>query len=147
MELKQNIQTALTSAMKARDEDTKRTLRLLMTSIKLAEIENGDEIEDVKILSLLQKEIKTREDTIAEAQSANRGDLVTAAEKEIVILKQFLPQQMDLEELESFTKKVIAEVGATSIRDMGKVMKILMEKLQGRASGQEASKIIRELLH
>jgi uncharacterized protein YqeY len=147
MELKQNIQTALTSAMKARDEDTKRTLRLLMTSIKLAEIENGDEIEDVKILSLLQKEIKTREDTIAEAQSANRGELVIAAEKEIVILKQFLPQQMDLEELESFAKKVIAEVGATSIRDMGKVMKILMEKLQGRATGQEASKIIRELLH
>jgi uncharacterized protein YqeY len=146
MTIKQEIQNVLTSAMKSKDEDTKRTLRLLMTSIKMAEIEKGAEIEDTKILALIQKEVKTREDTITEAQTAERDDLIIAARKEIQILQQFLPQQMDAEELRTLAKEVIAEVKAASIKDMGKVMSLLMPKLQGRASGQDASSIVRDLL-
>lgn len=144
--IKQEIQNVLTSAMKAKDEDTKRTLRLLMTSIKMAEIEIGGEVDDNKILALIQKEVKTREDTIAEAQTAGRNDLIIAAKKETQILQQFLPQQMDAEELRTLAKTVIAESGAASIKDMGKVMSILMPKLQGQASGQDASKVVRNLL-
>jgi uncharacterized protein YqeY len=146
MNKKQEIQQSLTAAMKARDEDAKRTLRLVMSSIKLAEVEEGGEIDDSRILSLLQKEVKTREDAIAEAEKAKRDDLVETAKKEIAILKTFLPAQMEGDELKQLAEEVIKETGAASLRDMGEVMKQLMPKLQGRASGQEASKTVRELL-
>lgn len=146
MKLKNEIQTALTAAMKARDEDTKRTLRLVMSAIKLSEIEERGELDTSRILSILQKEVKTREDSILEAKQARREDLIKAAEKEIEILNQFLPKQMKEDELKKLAKQVIEETGATSMRDMGEVMKNLMPKLEGRASGQDASKIVRELL-
>jgi hypothetical protein len=146
MNKKQEIQQALTAAMKARDEDTKRTLRLVMSSIKLAEVEEGGELDDSRVLGILQKEVKTREDSIEEAKTAGRDDLVQAADREIDILNRFLPQQMDHDELKSLAKSVIDETGASSMRDMGEVMKYLMPKLEGRASGQDASKVVRELL-
>jgi len=146
MNKKQEIQQALTAAMKARDEDTKRTLRLVMSSIKLAEVEEGGELDDSRVLGILQKEVKTREDSIEEAKTAGRDDLVQAADREIDILNRFLPQQMDHDELKSLAKSVIDETGASSMRDMGEVMKYLMPKLEGRASGQDASKVVQELL-
>jgi uncharacterized protein YqeY len=146
MKLKNEIQTALTAAMKARDEDTKRTLRLVMSSIKLSEVEDRGELDDSRILSILQKEVKTREDSIQEARQAGREDLIKAAEREIEILNQFLPKQMAADELRVLAKQVIEETGAISIKDMGTVMKNLMPKLEGRASGQDASKIVRDLL-
>jgi uncharacterized protein YqeY len=146
MNKKQEIQQALTAAMKARDEDTKRTLRLLITSIKLAEVEEGGEISEERILSILQKEVKTREDSIEEARRADREDLIKAAEIEMAILDKFLPKQMTPEELSELVKGVIKEVGAESIQDMGKVMKELMPRLAGRASGQDASKAVRDIL-
>lgn len=146
MNKKQEIQQALTAAMKARDEDTKRTLRLVMSSIKLAEVETGGDLDDERILGIFQKEIKTREDTIKESKKANREDLVKAAEAEMAILDRFLPQQMTSDELKALAQEVINEVGATGMRDMGMVMKQLMPKLQGRASGSDASKAVREIL-
>jgi hypothetical protein len=146
MNKKQEIQKALTTAMKARDEDTKRTLRLVMSAIKLAEVEEGGELEDSRVLSILQKEVKTREDIIAESEQANRPDLVEAAQKEMAILSAFLPKQMDPAELKALAQEVITEVGATGMRDMGEVMKHLMPKLQGQASGSDASKAVREIL-
>lgn len=132
--------------MKARDEDTKRTLRLVMSSIKMAEVETGGELDDDRILAILQKEVKTREDIIAESEKANRPDLAQAAQKEMDILNTFLPQQMDAAELKKLAQEVIAEIGASSMRDMGEVMKHLMPRLQGRASGSDASKAVREAL-
>jgi hypothetical protein len=146
MNKKQEIQKALTTAMKARDEDTKRTLRLVMSAIKLAEVEEGGELDDNRVLSILQKEVKTREDIIAESEQASRPDLVEAAQKEMDILNAFLPKQMDAAELKALAQEVITEVGATSMRDMGEVMKHLMPKLQGQASGSDASKAVREIL-
>ncbi len=146
MTLKEQIQKELTAAMKARDEDTKRTLRLVMSAVKLAEIENRGELETSRIISILQKEVKTREDSIREAQIAARKDLIEQAQREIKILDKFLPKQMEPEELKTLAKSVIEETNAVSLRDMGLVMKNLMPKLEGRASGQDASKIVRELL-
>lgn len=146
MNKKQEIQQALTAAMKAKDEDTKRTLRLVMSAIKMAEVESGGELDDNRVLSILQKEVKTREDVIAESEKANRPDLVEAAKKEMAILNTFLPQQMSADELKALAQEAITETGAASMRDMGEVMKILMPKLQGRASGADASKAVRELL-
>jgi uncharacterized protein YqeY len=146
MDKKQEIQTALTAAMKARDEDTKRTLRLVMAAVKLAEVETGQELDDARILSILQKEVKTREDMIAEANKAGRDDLRQAAERELDILGQFLPKQINADELATLAKSAIEEAGATEMKDMGKVMGLLIPRLEGRASGQDASKAVRELL-
>ena len=146
MNKKQEIQKALTTAMKARDEDTKRTLRLVMSAIKLAEVDEGGELDDNRVLSILQKEVKTREDIITESEQADRPDLVEAAKKEMAILNAFLPKQMDPAELKALAQEVITEVGATGMRDMGEVMKHLMPKLQGQASGSDASKAVREIL-
>lgn len=146
MNIKQVIQEALTTAMRARDEDTKRPLRLVMSSIKLAEVEEGGEIDNSRILSILQKEVKTREDAIEDAKKANRQDLVNAAEKEILILNHFLPKQMSQDELKTLAQDIIDDIGTSTMRDMGEVMKRLMPQLEGRASGQDASKVVRELL-
>ena len=146
MNMKHELQQALTAAMKSRDEDTKRTLRLVLSSIKLAEVETGKEIDDEKILGILQKEIKTRDDSIIEAQQANREDLIHLAQIEKQILNHFLPEQIDADQLRTLAEKIIQETGASGLTDMGKVMKELMPKLQGRASGQDASKVVRELL-
>lgn len=146
MTKKQELQTALTGAMKAKDEDTKRTLRLVMSAIKLMEVEKGTEIDDARVLAILQKEIKTRHDVIEESKQAGRADLIEAAEREVEILKRFLPQQMDTKELRELAKGVISDIGASQLSDMGKVMKNLMPKIVGRASGQEASKIVKDLL-
>jgi len=146
MKLKETLQNSLTTAMKARDEDTKRTIRLVLSSIKLAEVEDGNEIDEQRILSILQKEVKTREDSIEEAKTIERVDLINKAKKEIEILSQFLPKQMTEEELEQLALDIIEDIGAESIRDMGNIMKNLMPKLKGRASGQDASRIVRKLL-
>ena len=146
MNKKQEIQHALTAAMKSKDEDTKRTLRLVLSSIKLAEVEAGIEIDDEKILGILQKEIKIRDDAIIEAQSANRDDLIQKAKIEKQILDRFLPEQMGSDQLRTLAEKIIRETGARGMADMGKVMKKLIPVLQGRASGQDVSKIVREIL-
>jgi uncharacterized protein YqeY len=146
MNKKQEIQQSLTAAMKSRDEATKRTLRLVLSSIKLAEVETGKELDDERILGILQKEIKTRDDTIEESQHAHREDLVQQAQIEKKILNRFLPEQMSADELNNLADEIIQNTGAMSMADMGKVMKELLQKLQGRASAQDASKIVRERL-
>lgn len=146
MDKKQEIQTALTNAMKAQDEDTKRTLRLVMATIKLIEVEDHGEVDDLRILSILQKEVKTREDSIQEAERANRNDLVDSAQRELKILQRFLPQQINVDDIREIAQQVIIETGASNLKDMGVVMKHLMPKLGGGASGQEASKVVRDLL-
>jgi uncharacterized protein YqeY len=146
MNKKQEIQQSLTAAMKSRDEATKRTLRLVLSSIKLAEVETGKELDDERILGILQKEIKTRDDTIEESQHAHREDLVQQSQIEKKILNRFLPEQMSADELNNLADEIIQNTGAMSIADMGKVMKELLQKLQGRASAQDASKIVRERL-
>ncbi len=145
MNKKQEIQQALTAAMKARDEDTKRTLRLVMSAIKLAEVEANGELDDNRILGILQKEVKTREDIIAESKQANRDDLAEAAGKEMAILNQFLPQQMDPAELKAW-HRVSSPSSAHPACAIWRSDEQLMPKLEGRASGSDASKAVREIL-
>ena len=146
MSLKQKIQTALTEAMKARDEQTKIPLRLVMAAIKEAEINQKGELEEMDVLRIVQKESKARLDTIEDAQKANRPDLIEQAEAELAILKHFLPEEMSDEDLEAVIRETIAEVGASSMADMGGVMKALMPKVQGRADGGKVSQKVRQIL-
>jgi len=94
----------------------------------------------------LQKEVKTRQDSIEEARRANRDDLIGAANREIAILETFLPKQLSEDELIELARETINETNASGMQAMGEVMKNLMPKLAGRASGQQASKIVRDLL-
>lgn len=140
------LETALKDAMRANDDLRKRTLRMVIAAIKLVEIDKGMTLDEAAIAAILQKEIKSRSESIADADRANRPDLAAAARAEIAVLENFLPKALTPEELEAVARQVIAEVGATSPKEMGQVMKVLMLQLQGRASGNEANQVVRRLL-
>lgn len=146
MSAKSQLESALKDAMRAGDDLRKRTLRMALSAIRLAEIDKGAALDDAAVLSMLQKEIKARQESIEDARRANRPDLIEASQAEITVLQDFLPKQLTPEELETLAKQVIAEVGATSAREMGQVMKVLVPLLQGRAPGDQASQVVRRLL-
>lgn len=146
MNTKEKLRIALKEAMKAGDNIRKSTIRLALSAIKNAEIEKKRELEETEVLAILQKEVKSRRETIEGAKKAERLDLIEEAEAEITILEEFLPQPLSASELEEIVKEAIKESGATSPREMGKVMKILMPRIQGRADGKQASQIVRQLL-
>ena len=132
--------------MRQHDDLRKRTVRSALAAIKLAEVEAGGALDEGALLAVLQKELKMRREALEGAQKAGRPDLIAAAEAEMAVLQEFLPAPFTEEELEALAREVIAEVGAASPRDMGKVMSVLMPRLQGRATGKEASQVVRRLL-
>lgn len=148
MTTKNDIENALKEALRARDEPRKRTLRMALAAIKLAEVEKskGTTVDETAIAAMIQKEIKSRRESIADAQRAGRADLISAAEAEIAILEEYLPKAMSPDELETLAKQVIAEVGAATPKEMGPVMKLLVPRVQGRAAGDQVSQVVRRLL-
>lgn len=146
MDVKTQLNNALKEAMKAGDEVRKRTVRMALAAIKQAEIDRQVVLDDSGVLSILQKEIKSRQESLEEARKADRPDLIQALEAEIAVLQAFLPQALSEDALREIAQAVIQEVGATSLADMGKVMKALMPRVAGRASGDQVSKIVRALL-
>jgi uncharacterized protein YqeY len=146
MNTKQKLEEALKDAIRSKDTVRKRTIRMSLSDIKLAEIEKKRELSESEVLSILQKEVKERQDVIEESQRANRPELVKNAEEEKAIIEEFLPEQLSEEELKNLAQNAIDEVGATSMRDMGSVMKVLIPRLEGRATGQQASQAVRDLL-
>ena len=146
MDIKSTFQSDLKDAMRSGDETRKSTLRMALSAMKLAEVEKNAQMDEAAYLAVIQKEIKLRRESIADAEKANRPELITQAEAEIAILQAYLPAALSEKELENLAKDAIAEVGATSVREMGQVMKILMPRLQGRATGDQASQVVRRLL-
>jgi uncharacterized protein YqeY len=146
MDLKSTLQSDLKDAMRSGDETRKSTLRMALTAIKLAEVDKGSQMDETAYLSVIQKEIKARRESIADAERAHRPELITQSEKEIKVLQGYLPAAFSPDELEVLVKAAISEVGATSIREMGQVMKVLVPRLQGRASNDQASQVVRKLL-
>ncbi|MBO9367961.1 MAG: GatB/YqeY domain-containing protein [Chloroflexi bacterium] len=146
MDLKAQLNQALKEAMKSGDEIRKRTVRMALAAIKQAEIDRQVTLDDQGVLSILQREIKTRRESLEEAQKAGREDLVQALQAEIAVLQAFLPQALSAEELCALAKAVIEEVGASSVADMGRVMKALMPRVANRAPGDQVSQIVRSLL-
>lgn len=121
-------------------------MRLALSAIKEAEVQKQAELDDSAILALLHKELKSRQEALAEAEKANRAELAEDAKAEIKILEDFLPQAMSALELESIVDAAIAELEATTPADMGKVMKAVLPKLQGRADGGQVSQLVRTKL-
>jgi uncharacterized protein YqeY len=143
---KEGLQSDLTDAMRSGDEVRKRTLRMALTSIKLAEVEKIDSLDESELIAVLQKEAKMRHETIEEAKRAEREDLIGPLEEELAVLESYLPKPLTPEELENLARETISEVGATSVQEMGSVMKQLMPKVQGRADGKAVSEAVRGLL-
>lgn len=146
MSTKEKLTQDLKAAMKARDELRKRVLRMALAAIKNAEVAAQGALDEPEVLALLQKEVKARHETIEGARQAGRQDLIEEAEAEIQVLESYLPQPLSPEELEALVRQAIEEAGATSMKDMGRVMGILMPKIRGRADGKQANQIVRQLL-
>jgi uncharacterized protein YqeY len=146
MSLKEDLERSLHTAMKEKNDLRKNALRMALSSIKLAEIESGKALDDSMIFSILQKEIKTKEETIAEAEKANRPEMISPIRSEIEILKEYLPKEMTEDELKALVKKTISDLKATTIKEMGAVMKSVIQEAHGKASNDRISKAVRDLL-
>jgi uncharacterized protein YqeY len=146
MNLQGEISAALKDAMRAKDEAKLASLRLVLTAIKNREKEVRRSLEDPEIISLISTQIKQRKESIDHYRKAGRDDLVKAEESELQILQGYMPEELSAEEMSQALDEVIAEVGAVSIKDMGKVMKAAMNKLAGRADGRAINEMVKEKL-
>jgi uncharacterized protein len=145
-ELKNKFNDLLHESMRNHNEIARDTMRMVLTSLKLAEVEKKQELDDTAVLALIQKEIKSRHESIEDFKKGNRADLVEKSEKEIKVLEQFLPKQLTDDELKAVVEEAIKEVNAQSPSDMGKVMKIVIPKVQGKASSDRISGLVKQLL-
>jgi uncharacterized protein YqeY len=146
MSIKSQLNESMKDAMKSGDEVRKRTVRMVLAAVKQAEVDKRVELDDMAVTNIIQKEVKNRRESLEEAKKANRADLVAANEAEINVLQTFLPKAMPAEELHALVQAAIAETGAASPADMGKVMKNVMPKVAGRAPNDMVSATVRELL-
>lgn len=151
MGLREQLTADLKEAMRQKDEVRKTTIRAVIAAIKQTETQLDAQgrrvhLDDDDILALIAKQAKMRQESIIEFRKGGRQDLVDREEAELAILQAYLPRQLNREEIEAEARRVIAEVGASGPRDMGKVMKPLMARLRGRADGRLANQIVRELL-
>jgi uncharacterized protein len=147
MEIKKTLEADLKNAMRINDDTSKRTIRMALSNIKFAEIERRTPLDEGQIIDLLHKEIKTRWETIEEAKKISRQDLINVNLAEIEIIKRYLPEEMSEEEIMKFVREAIQEVDANSPADMGKVMKVVLPKLKGKASNEKISNVVRRLLN
>lgn len=146
MTLKSKLENDMRDALRAKDDLRKNTLRLALSSIRLIEIDKISSLDEAGVLAVLQKEIKSRHEVIADAEKANRPDLIELARKEIAILEGYVPKALSQDELETIARQAIADSGANSPAQLGQVMKIIMPRLQGKATGDQASQAVRKLL-
>jgi uncharacterized protein YqeY len=146
MDIKTQLNEAVKDAMRSGDTLRKNTLRMALAAIKQAEVDKRTELDDLAVIALLQKEIKNRKEAIEEAKKAGRDDLISDNEAEIALLEPFLPKSLSVDELREIIQAAIAETGASSMADMGKVMKTALPKVAGRAPGGEVSAMVKELL-
>ncbi len=148
MSLEQQVMAQMKDAMKAKEEATLRGLRAIKAEIIKAKTEPGagGEISADKEISLLQKMMKQRKDSLEIYQQQNRADLATKEQEEIAIIERFMPKQLSTDELKAELQKIIADTGAASPADMGKVMGMATKQLAGKADGKSISAAVKELL-
>ena len=145
-ELKQALQAALKDAMRAKDSERRNAIRLLQSAIKQVEIDSQASLDDAGVLNVLRKEAKKRRETIAELEGAGRAQDAAIERLELAVTEEFLPRQLSADELRPIVRQAIDEIGATSMREMGNVMKAVMPQVQGVADGRAVSALVRELL-
>jgi uncharacterized protein YqeY len=146
LKLIDRINEDIIRSMKAKDGTRVSVLRFLMASIQGKEKDKKEALEEEEVLAEIQSAAKRRKESLEAFSEGGRQDLVDKEAAELVILEEYLPEQLSEDEIRSAVQETVAEVGAGSMADLGKVMKELMPKLQGRADGKLASQIVREIL-
>jgi len=146
MSLKDKLMEDLKSSMKNKDTIRKNTVTMVRAAVKQREVDERIELTDEDILEIISKQLKEKKMAIEEFKKGSRQDLVDTTESEIEILLEYLPEQLNEEEVERIVKETIEEIGATSIKDIGLVMKSTMSKVKGRADGNMVNKAVRKLL-
>ena len=146
MSLKKTIIEQLIASTKARDTVRMNTLRMLRAAIKNREVELQTELGDQEVLRVIRTQVKQHKDSIRHYKEGGRNDLEKKEEQELAILMSFMPEQLSEEAIAKIVTQVIEEVDAIDMRDMGKVMKLLMDKVAGSADGKVVSEIVRKQL-
>ena len=144
--LSARIESAMRDSMRARDEQRTQTLRMAMAAAHNARIARGRDLTDDEVVDVLTKQVKQRRESIAMYRDAGRDDRALTEEAEAVILSEFLPQQLTEGEIEDLARVAIAETGASSASDLGRVMGTLSPRTRGRADGRLVSEVVRRLL-
>jgi len=146
MSLAQKIRTDLEQSLRKKDQLRCSVLRLALSSLHNAEIAQQKTLDDDGVIAVIDKEAKMRRESIEAFEKGNRQDLVAKEKAELAILLEYLPEQMTREQIVTAARKIISELGASSLKDKGKVMSQLMPQLRGKAQGQEVSEVVTELL-
>ena len=146
MTLQERIKEDMKQAMKEKNKLKLDAIRMLRGAIRNKEIEKKTELDDDGVLQVLANQIKKRKDLIEQFRDAGRMDLVERESEQLRAMEIYMPQQLSLEEIKGLIDEVITETGASSMRDMGKVMSTIMPRIQGRANGKEVNQMVREKL-
>ena len=148
MSLKTQLMDDMKAAMKAKEAGKQKlaVIRMVRSAIRQAEIDGRKELNDNDIIALISKEVKMRKDSIDEFEKGGRQDLVDQTQAEIAVLMPYLPEQLSEDEVKALVQEAISVTGATTPKDMGKVMGVLMPKVKGRADGKMVNTIVKELL-
>jgi hypothetical protein len=145
-ELKNRITDDMKSAMKARDKESTRATRMILEAIKQKEVDDRTVLDDSQVITVINKMVKQRKDSISQFTDAGRDDLVKVENDELAILNTYMPKQLSDEEIVPFVDKAINDLGASSMQDMGKLMGTLKGQLNGKADMGTVSAIIRSKL-
>ncbi|MBQ3145204.1 MAG: GatB/YqeY domain-containing protein [Clostridia bacterium] len=145
--LKEKLMSDLKEAMKEKQVLRKNVVQMIRAAVLQVEKDKQIELDDNQILEIIAKESKKRKDSLADYEKSGRQDLIEQVKQEIEIIAQYLPKQLSKEEIVSIVKEVILETGATSIKDMGKVMKSAKEKIGAAADGKAINETVKELLN
>lgn len=146
MSLKNTLKSDLSTAMRAGDAERRDVLRMVLAAIKQAEVDGRVELDDEAIEELLRKQVKQRQESIADFEKAGRANEAAREQAEIAIIEPYLPQMMSREEIAVIASRVIAELGVSDAKGMGQVMSRLMPELKGQAEGRVVNEVVRELL-
>lgn len=147
MSLKEKLMADLKEAMKSKDTIKKNTITMVRAAIKQKEVDERIEVSDDAILDIIAKQLKEKRMAIEDFKKGQRQDLVELTENEIEILLQYLPKQLSEEEVEEIVIETIKEINATSMKDIGMIMKAVMPKVKGRTDGNIVNKIIRKVFN
>ncbi|MDT2865013.1 GatB/YqeY domain-containing protein [Vagococcus carniphilus] len=146
MSLLETLNDDIKVAMKSKDKEALAILRMIKTSIQNEQINKGEDLSPEEELTLVSREMKQRKESLSEFEKAGRSDLIEQANFGISIVARYLPEQLSDEELKSIIAEAIASVDATSMKDFGKVMGVVMPKTKGKADGQKINTLVKELI-
>ena len=144
--LKEKLMEDLKTAMREKDEVRKSTVTLIKAAILQVEKDTQTQLDDDAIIEIIAKEAKKRKDSLADYEKSGREDLISQINSEIAVIKEYLPEELSVEELTKIVEETIAEVGAITMKDMGKVMQSVKAKTTGRADGRTINEIVKKLL-